>query len=428
MKIVVTALGTTGDVYPLLALTDLLIKNGHQVRFCAARIYRDKFVHINASFCEVSGPPFDFVEFGKRTNTLISMRNPISAAILTVKETVLRHGAKRYQECLSLMKGYDLVICNAADIPGQEAAIRNELPWITVTYCPGLIKADDNPVYPFLNCSPALRPILWKVIEYFTRFITDPLFNQFIISVGGKARTSVTIDGRFSPHLNLIAASPTLCPPPNFVPNHKYTGAWYFTDPNYIPPPELVDFLASGAPPVVISFGSMVGTNECRTTEILINAVRMTGQRAIIQTKWRALETQNTLPDIYYAEYVPHHWLFPKAHCVVHHGGAGTTTSACWAGVPSVVVPFHSEQRYWGKSLFNLGVAPKNLNRRNLTAKLLAKRINQVLATPAMTKRAQKLGKQIKLESETGLTTAIHLIQSFEDLHQVHLNQYLLEK
>ena len=38
------------------------------------------------------------------------------------------------------MKGYDLAVCHSADIPGQEAAIRNHLAWITVSYCPGFIK------------------------------------------------------------------------------------------------------------------------------------------------------------------------------------------------------------------------------------------------------------------------------------------------
>ena len=409
MKIVVTALGTTGDVFPLLALTNQLVIAGHHVRFCAADIYRDVASNVNADFQAINSA-FDLIEFRKRMDRIVSMYNPITIATRILKETILRYGKERYQDCLPLMKGYDLAICDSTDIPGQEAAIRNSVPWITVTYCPGFIKASDNTVYPFSNWNPVLRPILWKMVEWITSRTTDPLFNQFITSIGGKSRTSVTLEGRFSPHLNFIAASPTLCPSANFPANHKFTGAWYFAEPNYIPPPELVDFLQSGPRPIVISFGSVSDSNGHETTEILIDAVKMIGQRAIIQAGWGQLGGQGDLTDILSIGYVPHHWLFPRASCIVHHGGAGTATSACRAGVPSIVVPHHPEQSYWGNRLFDLGVAPKSLHRRNLTMKQLAKRMNQVLENPIMTERAQKLGTQMK--SENGLITATHLVQS----------------
>ena len=156
----------------------------------------------------------------------------------------------------------------------------------------------------------------------------------------------------------------------------------------------------------------MGGSNGGETTEILINAVRKTNQRAIIQSGWGKLGTQETLPDIYCTEYVPHQWLFPKGRCVVHHGGAGTTASACRAKVPSVVVAHHADQPYWGKRLLDLGVAPKFIHRRNLTAERLAKRIQKVLDTPMMKERAQVLGTQ--MESEDGLTSAIEMIESFK--------------
>ena len=78
----------------------------------------------------------------------------------------------------------------------------------------------------------------------------------------------------YSPHLNLIAASPTLCPPADFPPNHKFTGVWHLASANYTPPPELVNFLGEGPPPVIITFGSMGGSNGRETTAILIDAVR----------------------------------------------------------------------------------------------------------------------------------------------------------
>ena len=410
MKIVATVWGTTGDVYPVLALAERLLERGHQVRVCAPALYRDKILEIGAEFYEV-GVVFDLAEFHAMMDTLMAMRDPIAPLLLIAKEGILRHGEKWYRDCLTAMKGFDLAICHSIDIPGQEAAIRNELPWMTVTYCPGFIKALDNPPYPFPNWGPTFNSIGWKLVGFRLGHAVDPLFNEFIASVGGKARASVASEGMYSPHLNLIAASPTLCPPTDFPPNHRFTGIWHLAQQSYVPPPEFVNFLEDGLPPVVISFGSMGGSDGKKTTEILIDAIKRTDQRAVIQSGWGLLGTQDVTSNIFCTEYVPHRWLFPKASCVVHHGGAGTTASVCRAKVPSVVVPHIGDQLYWGKRLSDLGVAPRSLHRRNLTAKRLAQRIEKVLETPAMKEQAQALGTE--MESEDGLTTAVEMIESF---------------
>lgn len=410
MKIAIAAWGTTGDVYPLLALSEQLLRRNHHVRICAPSLYKDKIIDIGADFFEV-GVAFDLGEFHRTMDTMILMRDPMAPLLIIAKEGILRRGEKWYNDCLEAMKGYDLVVCHSIDIPAQEAAIRNGIPWITVTYCPGFIKTPDNPPYPFPNWSKIFNALVWKMVSLRLKRVIDPLFNQFITSVGGKPRSAVASDEMYSPYMNLIAASKAICPPANLTPNHKYTGIWHLAQPDYTPPLELTEFLADGTPPIVITFGSMGGSDGKETTEILVEAIKMTDQRAIIQAGWGLLGTQKAISNIYCTEYVPHRWLFPQACCVVHHGGAGTTASVCRAKVPSVVVPHIGDQLYWGKRLFELGVAPKSLHRRKLTAERLAQRLEKVLETPSMTDRAEKIGSQ--MESEDGLTTAVDLIESF---------------
>ena len=410
MRIVMVGWGTTGDVYPVLALADRMLERGHQVRVCAPALYRDKILEIGAEFYEIR-VAFDLGEFHTAMDAIIPKRDPLAMMRLIVEEGIVRRGKQWYQDCLAAMKGADLVICHSVDVPAQEAAIRNGIPWLTVTYCPAIIKSLDFAPYPFPNWGRAFNAIVWKVAQLRLGSSIDPLFNQFIVSVGGKPRASVMLEGMYSPHLNLIAASPTLCPPADFAPNHQFTGVWHLASPTYVPPPELVTFLAEGPPPVIITFGSMGGSNGRETTEILIDTVKRLNQRAIIQAGWGKLGTQEVLPDIFCTNYVPHQWLFPQGCCVVHHGGAGTTASVCLAKTPSVVVAHNADQPYWGKRLSDLGVAPKHIHRRNLTPERLAKRIQKVLDTPTMKERAEVLGKQ--MEPEDGLTTAIEMIESF---------------
>ena len=48
--------------------------------------------------------------------------------------------------------------------------------------------------------------------------------------------------------------------------------------------------------------------------------------------------------------------LVKRVTAVVHHGGAGTTTTAARAGVPQVVVPQIADQPYWASRVAALGI------------------------------------------------------------------------
>ena len=58
-----------------------------------------------------------------------------------------------------------------------------------------------------------------------------------------------------------------------------------------------------------------------------------------------------------------------------------------------------------------LGVAPKILPRKQMTAKSLAGRILQVINSESMSTRAKKLGH--KIETEDGLGKAVELVEAF---------------
>jgi len=417
MRIVLSTWGTTGDVYPFLALGERLVATGHDVRVCASRIYRDRFTKIGIDFFAV-GSSFDLDYFHRLMNTLIQIRNPLESAIRIAKEGILADADKWYQDCLEGMAGYDFAICHSADVPGQEAAIKNGLPWATVSYCPGFIKTADDAPHPIPNLGTHLNCLAWKVADWLMRKKVDPAFNTFITSVGGQKRELIGVKGMYSPRLNLIAASSHISTPPADLPkNHKFTGAWFFDETDYEVPAALQQFLDGGVPPIIISFGSMGGTQASETTEILIDTIARTGQRAVIQVGWGNLGRLELPQSICSVKYIPHNLLFRQGACVLHHGGAGTTASACRAGVPSIVVPHLADQSYWGCRLRKLGIAPKILHRRDMTPKRLAQRIDEVISSESMAEKARVLGE--KINAEDGPDTAVALIEAFakENVH-----------
>ena len=56
-----------------------------------------------------------------------------------------------------------------------------------------------------------------------------------------------------------------------------------------------------------------------------------------------------------------------------------------------------------------MGIAPKMLHRRSLTARKLARAIQAVMKTPVMKETAIRIGA--KMQKEDGLATAVYLIE-----------------
>jgi vancomycin aglycone glucosyltransferase len=57
-------------------------------------------------------------------------------------------------------------------------------------------------------------------------------------------------------------------------------------------------------------------------------------------------------------------------HGGVHHGGAGTTTTAALAGAPQVVIPQIYDQHYWAQRIHHLGIGTAHAPGTPTTASL----------------------------------------------------------
>ena len=128
-------------------------------------------------------------------------------------------------------------------------------------------------------------------------------------------------------------------------------------------------------------------------------------------TGWEGLVTVPVSDRLYSAPAIPHAWLFPQTAGVVHHGGAGSTAAGLRAGVPSLLVPFMADQPFWGRRVHALGVGPKPIPRRQLTAEKLAVGIRLLITNEAMRRRAADLGALIR--AEDGVVRAAELLEQY---------------
>ena len=124
----------------------------------------------------------------------------------------------------------------------------------------------------------------------------------------------------------------------------------------------------------------------------MVESARALGYGAIVLRGWAELSLDEpACPAITEANLQA---LFPRVAAIVHHGGAGTTTTR--AGVPQVVVPHLYDQNYFAQRVQDLGIGVTHAGAEP-TADSLTEALKQVLQ-PDMAARARSFPPEVRTD------------------------------
>lgn len=399
MKLVVLTYGTEGDTRPLVALSHALRVAGHEVHLLGDAYPLGLAHELGIPASPLSGD----------VRALLAERGqagPQSTAKALMNLTN-ENCTAWMRQTLTVTEGCDAIVTSGlAGLVGLSVAERLNIKAIGAGMIP-LTPSREFPS-PFL---PSSRIPKWlnKVSLSLTNQLVWLAFKKALNRaradvLGLPPRTTLWRD-----HPMLYGISPTILPRPPDWPAHAHLcGQWALpTDLDQAPPTELVRFLAAGAAPIYMGFGSMVGVDMPKIVDAMITA--LDGRRAVFSRGWHGLDDA-TLPDnILCIDPTPHEWLFPRMAAVIHHGGSGTTHSALRAGRPAIVMPFVGDQPFWAGRLRQLGVAPAPISSNRPNAHALAAAI-RFTEQEDVVARATALGRSMSCED--GLTTAVAALES----------------
>jgi sterol 3beta-glucosyltransferase/vancomycin aglycone glucosyltransferase len=258
-------------------------------------------------------------------------------------------------------------------------------------------------------------PIGWRLVRGVINHVFRERTNALRCREGLAALTDVMTQSWCSDRLNLLAVSPSLCPPPlDWTDRHHVCGFFNLPagDSPELPPDGLLDFIAAGPPPVYFTFGSMMMESPdyvAAALELWRQTAARLGIRAIFQTPWPEQLSGAAGGQIFALRRSPYRQIFPLCSAIVHHGGAGTTHSSLLAGRPSVVVAHLADQFFWGQELERLGVAGRSRRRSSVTPDSLARSLASLLKDPDCTRRAEAIGAVMAREG--GVERAVSLIE-----------------
>ena len=394
MRIALAVDGTRGDVHPMLALGDHLRAEGHEVVVCGPPDAEPD--------CQARG--FELRPMGVAVRQFMDQeaegiaRGRLGFALAGHRyfEATI---ARQFERLPAATEDVDAILGAGLCFAGGSAAELHGIPYRLIAYCPVLLPSSEHApfIVPGANTPRWLNRLLWSLmVPVFSRLIGVRINQQ-------RRRLGLPARGDFYRSLlserPILAADPLLAPVPLDCDVPVTPIRYLHAAPGDALPEKLEAFLASGAAPIYFGFGSMTDPRPERTTRQILDAVEMAGCRAVISEGWAGLG-QGPLPEsVFRTGPADHARLFPRMAAVVHHGGAGTTTTSARAGVPQIIVPHGVDQYYWGARVQALGVAPPPLPRHKLSADKLAGAIRAVLDNELLAERARELGKRVRDEA-----------------------------
>jgi sterol 3beta-glucosyltransferase len=415
LRIDLLALGSQGDVQPLVALGLGLRRAGHDPRVVTLGGFADFVRGHGLDHVSIAASPRDIAATAagrdwikRRHNVFGFLQSFARMAGALVEEGLASYwrACQDVEALLTTVGGLMLAV---------PVAEKMGVPMLRAQYAPSVPTRYDwnGRTSPAIAArvgweslvGAAFRLLLWQGLRRPTNRARRALLGLSPLPMQDPFRT---LNRRGVPLLD--AYSPTVVPPPPDWGSWVHvTGYWFLDAPSeWRPPPDLVVFLRSGVPPVFVGFGSTPFPNPEAATRLVLTALARAGRRGIVVAGGSGLPTGRLADDVLGVDSVPHSWLLPQVAAAVHQGGAGVTAAALRAGVPSVVVPVFGDQPFWSQRVFALGAGPRPIPVRKLNAEALASAIRQA-DTPEVRGRAAALGARIR--AEDGVARAVEVIQ-----------------
>ena len=389
MQVLLSSIGTRGDVQPIVALGLKLQALGHKARLCVPPDFKD-WVEAYGLECVPIGQNLKQMTGGTVTGKPVL---PSPEQLQQMADMMVRG---QFQVIGEAAKGCDLIVAaTALQIATRSIAEMQGIPYIFAAYAPAVLPSSKYPPpktggHHSHSLSEAENEQLWKDNER--------EFDKFA-AVLNEERTKAGLDAVTNVQRHMFTDRPWLAADPILAPAFPLTGmdvvqtgAWMLSDETPLPD-ELEKFLASGEPPIYLGFGSMRAADQ--TGHVLIEATRSLGLRSILSQGWAGLTPNEAGDDVLSLPDVNHGALFPRVAAIVHHGGAGTIHAAARSGTPQVTIPHNYDQFYWAHRVQELGVGVSGPLRDDINVENVAYALREALQ-PNVKTRAQEVAGRIE--------------------------------
>jgi rhamnosyltransferase subunit B len=409
VRIVLSNIGTFGDINPLIALALELRRRGHVPVLTLPEVYRPKIAPLGLEFHAVR-PDID-PSNSKLVEMVYDVKKGTETGLREFLFPVLRETYDDLLAAATQPQRADLLLLGELNYAGPLVAEITGIPWASYVLAPlSFFSAFDPPVlppYPRLARADRVTGfgrVIKRVARFTTRKWPEPIY-ELRRELGLPHGSNPLFDAKHSPYLVLALFSRVLgVEQKDWPPNALITGfCFYDSDAgNAALPPHLETFLAAGPPPVVFTLGSAAVLAAGDFYEVSARAAIKLGIRAVllVGSDPRNRPSQSLPATLCVAEYAPYSALFSRAALVVHQGGVGTTAQCLRAGKPMLIMPYSHDQPDNARRMRRLGIS-RTIQRASYKPAGVAHKVRAMLDEPEFAERAAQVAQQIAAEDGT---------------------------
>ncbi|NEU71420.1 glycosyltransferase family 1 protein [Hassallia byssoidea VB512170] len=400
-RIVVTTIGSLGDLHPKIAIALELRQRGHDVVFATHKEYQAKIEALGFEFHRM-----------RPDNTALNDPQEMARAmdLQTGSEYIIRKWIcpslrEMYSDLMDSAKNADFIFAGEGVIAAPLVAEKLGMRWASSAMAPiSFFSVYDPPVlapFPFLAKLRRFGAIANRGVINFAKLVSnswaEPV-HQLRRELGLSAlKGNPFIDDKFSPYLVLALFSPVLAKPQLDWVANTVTCGFTFYDGSTELTPELKQFLDAGEPPIVFTLGSAAVMDPGNFYQESIQAAKQLNRRAVLLIG-KNTPPENLSEDILAVSYAPYSQIFPHACAIAHQGGIGTTAQALRAGRPTLVMPYSHDQPDNAARVERLGTS-RTISRKQYSASPTAKELRELLDNPSYAAKATQIKRIIQLEN-----------------------------
>jgi UDP:flavonoid glycosyltransferase YjiC (YdhE family) len=412
-RVVLTAIGSYGDVNPYLALGRELMRRGHRVVFAVAEAYAADVAREGLELAPLR-PNADLGDVALMER-LMDRRH---GSERVVRELVVPRIRETYEDLDRAAQGADLLVTHALTYAAPIVAEVRKMRWVSAALQPLMFfSAYDPPVVAPAPWLARLRPLgprvngpLLALMKRVSYSWGDPI-RALRRDLGLAPGPNPLFDGLHSPYAGVALFSELFGAAQPDWPANVHICGFPFFDQDFGGKgldPALAAFLDAGPPPLAFTLGSSAVQTAGDFYQQAAVAASKLGRRAVLLAGNAAAAFRGLPPGVIAVASAPYYQLFPRCAAIVHSGGVGTTAQALRSGRPQLVVPFAHDQFDNGTRVRDLG-AGTWIHRHRLPAAKLERALSRVLGDPEVERSAARVGERVR--QENGLARACDVIE-----------------
>jgi len=410
VKYLLSALGSAGDLHPMMGIATTLAERGHDVALLATPYFAETIrkaglEHIPLGTAEEFESLTAHPDLWHPRRGLAVVLSSVADNLRAIYELIEQH----------YVPGETVYVAHMLDLAARIAQEKLGMPTATVALAPAVFRSLHRPprLPPMITARWTPRWMLRAQYWLADRLVVDPLLESAVNDL--RRDLGLPPVGRFfdrwwfSPQCVMGLFPDWFAPPQRDWPPQVQLAGFPLWDERSIRPadPEVEAFLAAGDAPIVFTPGS-ANMQGAQFFQAAIDALQRLGRRGLLLSKYRESLPAELPSGVRHFSYVPFSSVLPRAAAVVHHGGIGSVAQGLAAGNPQLVMPMAHDQHDNSLRVRELGVGDSVLPARFRGARV-AQRLKPLIESEQVQVRCRELGGRIA--HHDGLAAACDILE-----------------